>query len=162
MALSDIIQAIKTQADREIAVIQEASLREKNAIQKKNDEDIATAEKEAKKQTAEKKEQLMKKAETMVKMERKKMMLQEKRLALDTVYKNVLQELQQLPSEKKKELVERLMKHVHGRKGEVKEIKEGGFLFVSDNAEENYSFPHLIQHTLRPRTEIAVSTKLFT
>ena len=162
MALSDILAAIKAQADKGIAVIQESATREKNTIKAKGDEEIAAFEEDLKRQTAAKKVQLKKKAETMVEMDRKKMILEEKRTALDHVYDAALKKLQQLPTEKKKKLIQKLMENVKGQKGDVKEVKEGGFLFVSKNAEEDYSFPHLIENTLRPETEITVSKKLFT
>ena len=148
MALSDILAAIKAQADKGIAVIQESATREKNTIKAKGDEEIAAFEEDLKRQTAAKKVQLKKKAETMVEMDRKKMILEEKRTALDHVYDAALKKLQQLPTEKKKKLIQKLMENVKGQKGDVKEVKEGGFLFVSKNAEEDYSFPHLIENTL--------------
>ena len=161
MALSDIIQAIKTQADKEIAVLQEQATRAKDSIKRKTDEEIAAYEQELSKKTEDRKVAMKKKAETMVEMERKKTLLAEKRKALDSVYKKVLEEVKKMPAEKLKKLEDTLKKHVAGRKGEVKPVKEGGFLFVSEKSEEDYTFEHLVNEVLRPQTEIDVSTKLF-
>ncbi len=161
MALADIIQAIKAQADKEISVIQDHVLREKDEKKKAVDEELATFESDLKKKTEEKKQQLKRKAETMVEMERRQILLTEKRAALDSVYDAVLEEAVKLPGAKTKKLVDALQKQVQGRKGETKTSKEGGFTFVSEKTEEDFTFPHLVQTVLRPQTEIEVSAKLF-
>jgi vacuolar-type H+-ATPase subunit E/Vma4 len=161
MALADIIQAIKAQADREIAQIQQVTTRNKNTIRNTTDEELAAFEEDLRKKTEQQKVQLQKKAETQVQMERKKMLLREKRKALDYVYSAALKELQKLPAEQKKKIIDKLMKNVSGRDGKVQESKDGGFVFVSAKTEEDFTFPHLIHTMLRPKTEIDVSAKLF-
>ena len=86
MALADIIAAIKAQADKEIALIQEQATREKDAMKNKANEELKKFEADLQKKTADRKEQMKKKAESAVDMERKKAILTEKRSALDSVY----------------------------------------------------------------------------
>lgn len=162
MALADIITAIKAHADREITVIQDNAMREKNEKKKVVDEEIKVLENDTEMQTEEKKKQLKKKVETMVEMERRKALLEEKHRALDSVYSEVLQAVQKAPPAKLQKLTDALQRRIKGQKGEVKKDPEGGFLFVSTNSEEDFSFPHLIQTVLRPDTELEVSSKLFT
>ena len=161
MALQDIIQAIKAQADKEISALEDAAKKEKASIKTKADAEIASFESELKDQASAKKASMKKKAETMVDMERRKLLLEEKRKALDIVYENVLTEVQALPKDKLKKLEDALKAKVKGQKGETKASKEGGFVFVSTQAEEDFTFAHLIQTMLRPETELEVSTKLF-
>ena len=161
MALTDIIQAIKAQADKEITILQEQAVREKNSIKSKTDEEIALYEKDMKKKTEDRKVAMKKKAETMVEMDRKRVLLEEKRKALDSVYKKALEEVKKLPADKIKKFEDSLKKHVEGCKGDIKPVKEGGFIFVSEKSEEDYSFEHLVNEVLRPQTEITVSAELF-
>ena len=162
MALADIITAIKSHADKEVSAIQDRAMREKDEKKKVVDEELLEFESDLKKQTEEKKKQLKRKAETMVEMERRKALLEEKRGALDTVYSEVLQAVQKAPQAELQKLTDALQGRIKGQKGEVKKDPEGGFLFVSTNSEEDFSFPHLIQTVLRPDTELEVSSKLFT
>lgn len=161
MALSDIIAAINSQRDKDLAALQERTLSEKNSYKKKTDEELAAYEEDLKKQTASKKEQLTKKAHTMVQMEHRKTLLEEKRKAIDEVYDAVIDELKKLPPEKVKKLEAALEKNAAKHKGEKKPSKEGGFLLVSEKAEEDFTFPHLVQTVLRPETELEISAKLF-
>lgn len=161
MALADILAAIAQQAEKQIADLVAAAARDKEALKKQADEAIAAYENELHAQTEQQKKQLKKKAETEVEMNRKKALLQAKRDALDAVYAKVLEEVQKLPAAKKKKLEDALKAALKGRKGKTESVKEGGFIFVSDNAEEDYSFEHLVNEVLRPQTELDVSANLF-
>ncbi len=161
MALADIISAINAQKDKDLAALQERTLNEKNSCKKKTDDELATYEDDLKKQTASKKEQLKKKAETMVQMEHRKTLLEEKRKAIDSVYDAVIAELKKLPPEKVKKLEAALEKKTAKHKGKKHPSKEGGFTLISEKAEEDFTFPHLVQTVLRPETELEVAAKLF-
>jgi hypothetical protein len=85
MALADIITAISTQADRDIALIQERSTEKKNAIKRSTDEESVALEEADQKQRDAVKAQIQRKAETELKMGQRKALLKEKREALESV-----------------------------------------------------------------------------
>lgn len=161
MALADIIKAIQAQRDKDISALQERVLEEKNSFKRKTDDELKVYEDDLKKQTKARKTQLTKKAHTMVQMEHRKTLLEEKRKAIDSVYDAVIDELKKLSPEKMKKLEEALEKKAAKHKGEKKPSKEGGFTLISEKAEEDFTFPHLVQTILRPETELEVSSKLF-
>lgn len=161
MALTDIIQAINAQADKEISQIQQNALNEKNAIKRAADEEIAAYEADLKNQTEAKKAQLKKKAETHVMMDRRKKKLQTKRRAIDELYAEVAAKLAALPEEKMEKITKALEKKLGRSDGEKQTSKVGGFVFVTKNTEEDFTFPHLVESVLRPMTELDISAKLF-
>ena len=161
MALADIITAINAQRDKNISALQERVLEEKNSCKRKTDDELKAYEDDLKKQTKARKEQLTKKAHTMVQMEHRQTLLQEKRKAIDSVYDAVIDELKKLPPEKANKLEAALEKKAAKYKGEKKPCKEGGFTLISEKAEEDFTFPRLVQTVLRPETELEVSAKLF-
>ena len=161
MALADIIASIKAQAKNDISNINEQTEVEKASITHKTNDEISALESDIKKQTEAKKTQMQKKAQTMVEMNHRKKLLEEKRKSLDSVYDEVLEEVNKRPKDKLKKFEDSLKSKLKGMVRDTKESKEGGFVFVSKNSEEDFTFPHLVNSVLRPMTELEVSSKLF-
>lgn len=189
MALSDIIQKIKDEANKKSAFMKQVADDEIKKIneeaEKKADEKRTDIEQKAE----EKCQSIIEKAKVLAKMESNSTLLKEKREVIDTVYSDVEKELNNLDSSEYVKLLTGMMNSVsikmpkgslivpEGKKKQTEEaiekakveyhIKEettefkGGFIVHDSKAEVNLSFPYLINKTIRPATELEVAKILF-
>jgi len=183
MALADILAAITQQADQRIAEARTAHQKQLTQYREQSEREIATKKQEIAAQKEQRKVQLKAKAENHAAMLKRNAQLKKKQELLDRTYQKVVKELSALPDDKIEPLLRQCIKSIKSEgtihpsekhenlvqkladSGKFKigsSIKaKGGFLFVSETREQDYTFEHLVQETLRPKTELEISQLLF-
>lgn len=189
MALSDIIQKIKDEANKKAAFMKQVA---DDEIKKIKDEAAVKAEerrKEIEDKTEKKGQSVIEKARILAKMESNSSLLKEKREVIDQAYGEVEKQLNGLsdhdyielivkmlksasanldkgdltvPKDKKKQTEDAISKAgvAYHIKDETSDFK-GGFIVRTAKSEVNLSFPYLIEKLVRPKTELEVAKILF-
>jgi vacuolar-type H+-ATPase subunit E/Vma4 len=189
MALSDLLQKISDEASKKTAFMRQVADDEIKKIQEEAAGRAETRKQEILQKADEKGESMIQKAKVLAKMESRSELLKEKRTIIDSVYTQVLDELNSMPPDDYTDLVAKMLKQaatlVEGgvlvvpkaRKSETeKALKQagvsmevsgesgafkGGFILQGPKSEVNYSFPYLLERILRPQTELEVAKTLF-
>jgi len=135
-------------------------------------------------QKEQKKTHLKAKAQAHAESAKRNTVLLKKQELLDRLYAKVTAELSALPENKVEELLRTCLKQI-SQKGIIYPSKKhaaalkklapseqftmgkesdasGGFLFVSDKQEYDFTFEHLVEEILRPETDLAISHEIFT
>ncbi len=183
MALQDILAAISAQADQQIQRARSEHHKQLTKMREQSERAIATKKQDIALQKEQRKAQLTAKAENHAAMYIRNAELSKKQELLDRTYDNVIAELSKLPDEDLKRLIESCLKGIKG-KGAIHPAKKhesllnkladssqltigesidakGGFKFISDTQEQDYTFEHLVSEVLRPKTELEISHLLF-
>ncbi|PIR54038.1 hypothetical protein COU75_02930 [Candidatus Peregrinibacteria bacterium CG10_big_fil_rev_8_21_14_0_10_42_8] len=183
MALQDILAAITADADRQIELARAAHQKELTAMREESERTIAKRKQEIAVQKQQKIAQLTAKAETHAASHKRNALLTQKKEVLDVIYALAVEELCKLPDSDAETLFRECLKKIKG-KGEIHPSKKhadllkkicpseqfrmkdpihakGGFLFISDKEEQDFTFENLIENTLRPRTELTIAHTLF-
>ncbi|MBT3293260.1 hypothetical protein HN512_03005 [Candidatus Peregrinibacteria bacterium] len=183
MPLQDILNAISAQADSQISETRSAHQKNISELREASERRLAKKKQELATQKEKKKIKLKAKAETHAEMHKKNVSLRKKRELLDKVYVAATAEICSLPDDKIEELIRNCLKQIEGKGSLYPSEKhasllkklapseqfsiekpisaKGGFLFTSSEKEQNFTFEHLIQEWLRPRSEISISKELF-
>lgn len=184
MALQDILNAISEQADKQIADARSTHQKALTQMREASERSLAKKKQEIAVQKEQKKIQLKAKAHAHAESAKRNTVLIKKQELLDRLFAKVTAELSTLPENKVEELLRTCLKHI-AQKGTVHSSKKhaallkkiapseqfamgkesnalGGFLFVSDKQEYDFTFEHLVEEILRPQTELAISHELFT
>lgn len=184
MALQDILDAISAQADQQIANAR--STHQKAVTQKReaSERSLAKRKQEVAAQKELKKQQLKSKTEAHAEALKRNAVLTKKQELLDRLFQKVTKELSATEEGQSEELMRVCLKKItlkgtiHPSEKHAKLLKKiapseqftmgketnakGGFLFVSETQEYDFTFEHLVSEMLRPNTELDVSRELFT
>ena len=183
MALQDIIAAITQQADLQIENARKKHQKRLTELREECERSIAKKKQEIAIQKEQRKEQLEAKAKTHAAMLKRNASLRKKQEMLDETYDLVVQELAKLDQQKTESLLRLCIKQVntkgtiHPAHNHVELLKkiapsdqftigetiesQGGFRFVSEKEEQDFTYEHLISHVLRPNTEVQTARDLF-
>jgi len=183
MALQDILAAITAEADLQIEEARAAHHKELSGLREESERRIAGKKQEIAKQKERKKTQLTAKANAHAQVQKRNVILKKKKELLDQTYAKVIERLSELPDKDVEPLLRACVQLIK-IKGEIRPSEKhvnilkklcpkdqfkigatikasGGFLFVSEKQEEDFTFEHLVEHVLRPDTELEISKTLF-
>ena len=183
MALKDILEAIVAEADKQIEDARATHQKELSQIREESERRISGKKQDIAKQKEQRRTQLTAKAQAHSQSRKRNAILKKKKELLDKVYQKAAEKLSALPDGEVEALLRACVKTIKV-KGEIHpsekhhqilkkicpsdqfkmagEIRtSGGVKFVSEKQEEDFTFEHLIEHVLRPQTEIETSKSLF-
>ena len=181
MAFQDILDAIIAQSDKQIEQARSAHQKTLTSLKEQSAQRTAGRKQDIAVQTDAKKKQLEAKAQAHGHMMNRNAVLRAKQTSIDSLYDDVLAKLLTLPEDKLKTLLEACLGKLpkegtlmpsKQHEAAIKKIAggmtmgdsidaQGGFIFVTDKQEYNFTFEHLVQTSLRPATEIEVAHSLF-
>lgn len=184
MALHDLLQSIVHEADQQIAAAKEAHAARVQAMTADHTAALDRFRKSTQDRLQQKKRSLREKAESLGRISAGKVLLERKNAELDGLYDAVLEELKGLSKEQLKDFFSHCLKQIDDTEGTVHAapqhealIKElagktfsegaplkgatGGFTVSTPKREWNFTFEFLVQHMLRPATEIDAASRLF-
>lgn len=183
MALQDILAAITAEADKRIADTRTEHQRSLTGLREESERNIAKKKQEIAVSKQQKMEQLRTKTATHAETHKRNALLVQKKDILDRVYAKAITELAALsdkdiepllracvkqikskgvihPSAKHAELLKKICPSEQFRLEKPSDAK-GGFLFVSDREEQDFTFEHIVEHMIRPNHELNTSKILF-
>ena len=182
MPFHDLLNAIVSQTDADIARLKETHAQRVDALKNETKAWIADREQDIVRRTNDRKNELLAKAEAHAFQERRRKVTQMKRDLLDGVYDKTVDELAELPPAKAEKLLEKLLESIPGsgvirptaaHRPILKKIADkrftlgedvtgkGGFLFQGEQEERDCTYENLVQNVLRPRTEMQTLRTLF-
>lgn len=183
MALDDILSAITQETDRRIAGAKTSSQERLVSMRQQGEQRLATKKQEINLQRQEKEKMMRAKADTHMSLARRNAILRKKQELLERCYNDVEKKLTALKPADLKKLLTACLSSIDGN-GEIRpaavhaklleEIVDakrfkigkpvdtsGGFIFVSDKSESDFTFKSLVHNRLRPETEVHVASTLF-
>lgn len=183
MALQDILAAITADADHKIETARAEQQKALTAAREESERAIAKRKQEIAVQRQQKIDQMTAKAQTHAASHKRNALLAKKKELLDRAYAKAAEELCGISDADAEKLFRACLKMIKG-KGEIhpsakheKLLKKicpseqfrmkdstdakGGFLFVSDKEEQDFTFENLVENILRPRTELQIANTLF-
>lgn len=183
MALQDILAAITGNADKRIADARSEHQRTLTQLREESERALAKKKQELAVTKQERMKQLEAKAHTHALAQKRNMVLGKKKELLDRVYEEAVSKLSKLDEKEIEELLRACIKSIKG-KGEIrpsaaheKLLKKicpseqfkmgsttnakGGFLFVSDTEEQDFTFENIVGNVLRPQSELTISSMIF-
>lgn len=183
MALQDILAAITANADKRIADARSEHQRSLTQLREESERRLAKKKQELAVTKQERMKQLTAKAHTHALAQKRNMVLSKKKELLDRVYADAVTKLAGVsekdiepllracvkkisskgtihPSAKHADLLKKICPSEQFRMEKPTHAK-GGFLFVSEKEEQDFTFENLVEHVLRPKTELDVSHTLF-
>jgi len=183
MALQDILAAITAEADKRIENARSAHQRALTQLREESERNLAKKKQELAVQKQQKMNLLTTKAETHAISEKRNAVLGKKKELLDRVYDKAVTELASLSDSDTEKLLRACLKNIKVKgsiypsakhesllkkicpseqfKLEKATNAKGGFLFVSDKEEQDFTFENIVALITRPKTELAVSHILF-
>lgn len=184
MAIQDILAAITAEADKRIADTRALHLRSLTQVREESERNLAKKKQEIAIAKQQKMDQLSAKAHTHAHAQQRNAVLSKKKEILDSVFANAAAELAKLSDKEIEPLLRKCLKSIKA-KGVIhpsakhadllKKIcpseqfridkptdAKGGFLFISDKEEQDFTFEHLMEKTVRPDRELEISKMLFT
>lgn len=187
MALQDILQKIKQEAETELKALEEEHDKKLKTVDEEFEDLKAEANEDMDDKVETNSKKIMNKMTTIAKMEAKNKLLKEKRELLDEIFEEALAKLVDSPNYK--DLIVGLLKHAgisgedvevvpaKGKESETKSALEasgksfkmsekagsikGGFILVSDKIEINNSFESILNKQLRSDLELEIAKTLF-
>ena len=183
MALQDILAAITADADRKIEQARTEHQKSLTALREESERRIAKRKQEIAVQKQQKINQLTTKAQTHASVYQRNAILTKKKELLDATYASAVEEFCKINDTDAEALLRACLKQIKG-KGEIhpsatheKLLKKicpseqftmksatkakGGFLFISKETEQDFTFESLIQDIIRPKTELQIANVLF-
>ena len=183
MALQDILDAISAQADQQITDARSAHQKALTQMREASERTLAKRKQEIAAQKEQKKLQLKAKTGAHAEAQKRNAVLTKKQELLDRLFTKITEELAAAPENEVEELLRVCLKKIslkgtiHASKKHSALLKKlapseqfamgedskskGGFLFVSDTQDFDFTFEHLVEGTLRPQAELEVSRELF-
>lgn len=182
MALQHILDAIVGDADKRIADMTAAHKHYLKELRDESERRITRKRTQIGEQRDQKMRQMKEKTESHARMSRSKALLARRQEYMDRLYAEALDELVNLPKDKAEAFLKLCLKQIGGKgiimpaasqEAMLKKILPdgctlgetidavGGFRFVSDKEEHDFSYEFLIQRLLREKTEVSVSEQLF-
>jgi vacuolar-type H+-ATPase subunit E/Vma4 len=183
MALQDILAAITAEADKHIADARTEHQRSITQLREESERNLSTKKQEIAVSKQQKMEQLSAKAHTHANAQKRNAVLAKKKEILDTVFTKAALALSELsdkdiepllrvcikdikakgvihPGAKHADLLKKICPSEQFRIEKPTKAK-GGFLFVSEKEEQDFTFEHLMEHVVRPSHELDISKSLF-
>ena len=181
MALDDILTAIKTHADSELAKARAAHEQRIAEMRDASQREIERKEREIVGQKEQKLAHARQKADAYASTLVRHAALKAKQRSLDDVYRSVAASLAEAPEATIEPLLKACMKNLPAS-GEIRPARAhaailkklagqydigepidaaGGFIFVSKDRDVDCTFETLTERVLRPATELEVSASLF-
>ncbi len=183
MALQDILAAITAEADKCIADARKEHQRSVTQMREESERNLSTKKQEIAVSKKQKMDQLSAKAHTHAQAQKRNAVLTKKKEVLDVVFIKAAKELSALSDKEIEPLLRACIKgikakgiiHPSAKHAELlKKIcpseqfriekptnANGGFLFVSEKEEQDFTFEHLMEHVIRPSQELTTSQSLF-
>lgn len=182
MALQNILDAIVGDADKRIADLTAAHKQFLKDLREQSDRNLERKQLQIAEQRDQKMRQMKEKTESHANMNKSKTLLMHKQVYMDRLYAEALEHLVKLPANKAEAFLGECMKHIHGKgvilsaasqEAVIKKLlpdgvtlgesikAQGGFRFVSDTAEHDFTYEFLIHRLLRDATEVTVGNLLF-
>ncbi len=187
MALADILEEIKKEADGKLKTLEKEHADKLKGLDTQFDEKKKTAEAEMDEQVAENSKKILNKMTTHAKMEAKNKLMREKRELMEGIFEEALDQL--VNSSNYQEILVSLLKHskigdgdvtVCPAKGKEAETKaaihaagkdyklsdkplniKGGFVLTTDKIEIDNSFESILYKQLKDDLELEVAQSLF-
>lgn len=182
MALDDILQAIKTHADRELASAKKAHDERMSTMRESSAADTDRKIRDIAEQKDAKLRALRQKADAFASSQIKHATLTAKKRALDDVYAETASALAAMPAAKLESLlracldglpsggtirpaaahaavVKTLVGTTHAIGDSIDAV--GGFVYIANDREIDCTFESLVERILRPETELDTSATLF-
>lgn len=183
MALQDIITAITSQADRDIAALREAHEHRVKDMRTQQKEAMASLRSTMLQEVEVRKSQLLQKVKTHAAVERRNRISAVKQAVVNAAFSEAIAILSSLPDEKIEPLLRACLQQIRGH-GTLHASKRhaallrkiapterftidsvtdviGGFRFVGATSEADYTFEHLVHGVLRRKKELDVARVLF-
>lgn len=183
MALQDILAAITAEADKRIADTRAEHQRSLTALREESERNLARKKQEIAVSKQQKMEQLRTKTAVHADTHKRNALLLAKKDILDRVYAKAIDELNALSNAETETLLRTCLKRI-ATKGVIypssrhadllKKIcpseqfrmekptdAKGGFLFVSDTQEQDFTFEYIVEQMIRPEHELATAKILF-
>ncbi len=182
MALQNILDAIVADADKRIADLTAAHKQFLKDLRDQSDRNIERKQLQIAEQRDQKMRQMKEKTESHANMHTSKTLLSLKQEYMDRLYAEALQHIVALPANKAEAFLAECMKHVHGKgiilpsasqKALIQKLlpngvtlgdslqSVGGFRFISDTIEQDFTYEFLIHQLLRDATEVTAGNLLF-
>lgn len=184
MALQDILAAITAEADKRITETREQHQRSLTQMREESERNLAKKKQEIVISKQKKMDQLSAKAHTHAHAQKRNAVLSKKKEILDGIFAKAAEELAKISDKEIEALLRNCLKSIKA-KGVIhpsaqhadllKKIcpseqfridkptdAKGGFLFVSASQEQDFTFEHLMEQSIRPQHELSISKTLFT
>lgn len=183
MALQDILAAITAEADTRIEDARSAHQRALTQMREESERNLAKKKQELAVQKQQKMQVLEAKASTHAVTHKRNALLGKKKELLDRTYEKAIDALVKLDEKDTEALLRACIKQIKAKgvihpsakhEAMLKKIcpseqfkiekatdAKGGFLFVSDKEEHDFTYEQIIEQMVRPSTELAVSSILF-
>lgn len=182
MSLNHILDSIVADADNRIAELTSAHKQYLKELRQESENKLARKSQQIAEQRDQKMRQLKEKTESHARMSQSKALLARRQEFMDRLYADTFNALVALPKDKTESFLKHCLKQVHG-KGVIQPSKAheavlkkilpagcemgepitaaGGFRFISDTQEHDFTFEFLIHRLLRDATELKAVTQLF-
>ena len=183
MAIQDILATIAAEADKKIKQFRETHQSELSSMRQESEQRTAKKKQEIAVSKEQKMGQLKGKAQSHADAHTRNALLSKKKDLLDSIYSDAVVELSKLSDKEIEPLLQACVKliktkgEIHPSEKHEKLLKKicsgdkfsmqkptkakGGFLFVSEKEERDFTFEHIVSQMLRPKTELEVSHNLF-
>lgn len=183
MAFQDIITAVAQEADRRIAEAKASQKERLLTLRRESEKRLKEHVGDITAQVAQQKAQMQSRALTTASVAQRNAVLAKKRSLIDQLYGEVERAIGALPPAKIEPFLRQCLAKIDGAKGEILPARPhaallkklvgaqwpvgepvdaaGGFRFVSDRREEDFTLERVIQDHIRPPTEVGASHALF-
>lgn len=183
MALQDILAAITAEADKHIEEARKEHQHALTQLREESERNLAKKKQEIAVSKQQKMKQMEAKARTHAHAQKRNAVLAQKKEVLDSVFAKAAKGLSAVsdkdiepllraciktikakgvihPSEKHADLLKKICPSEQFRIEKPTKAL-GGFLFVSEKQELDFTFEHMMEHVIRPKQELATSQTLF-
>lgn len=182
MALQNILDAIVGDADKRIADLTAAHKQFLKELREDSEQRLARKRTQIGEQRDQRMRQMKEKTESHARMSRSKALLKRRQEFMDRLYADALDQMVNLPKDKTEAFLELCLKQITS-KGTILPAKSqeailkkilpsgctlgdtidavGGFRFVSDKEEQDFTYEFLIHRLLREQTEVSAAAMLF-
>ncbi|MDP6561349.1 MAG: hypothetical protein QF793_00310 [Candidatus Peribacteraceae bacterium] len=183
MALQDILAAITAEADKRIAQSRTQHQQSLTQMREESERSLAKKKQEVAISKQKKIDQLTAKAHTHAQAQKRNAVLSKKKELLDAAFAKAAAELAKIDDKEIEPLLRHCIKSIKAKgviRPSAKHAKllkkicpseqfriekptdaAGGFLFVSEKEEQDFTFEHLMEHVVRPAHELSISKTLF-
>lgn len=183
MAIDDLLAAITDETDRRIAEAKEAHRAQLSSMREDSERRLLKKRQDLSDQCADKEKQMRAKADVHIALNRRNAILQKKQSLLESFYDDVVAQMAEEKPAALESFLKKCLDGIEG-KGEIRPAKKhealikkladgkqftigraidaaGGFTFVSDDQEYDFTFEHIVRLQVRPHTEVEVASVLF-
>ena len=183
MALQDILKAIIAEADQQIESERKVHQKHLSTLKEQSEQRTAKRKQEIAVQKESRKDQMRAKSEAHAQMIERNAELKKKQELLDDLFGKVVTELGKMSDNEVEEFLNKCVKSIHAH-GEILPSKahadllkriapsekfkigepisaSGGFIFISNKEEQDFTFEHLVSSYLKPKMEVEIANEIF-